>query len=168
MLRTTMSGFVSDAVLTEGVIGRRVIAWLVDAIAVGVLLVPLRLALWLIGYLTFGLGWFLAGGLWVIDFVYIIVFVASPEQATPGQALLGLRVVRDDDLGRPQPAEACVYAILYGVTMSLGMIWMVVALFTRRGRCLHDILSGLLVVRADAVAPAAGRGWTEADGSVRP
>jgi uncharacterized RDD family membrane protein YckC len=154
-----MSGFVSDAGLTEGVVGRRVVAWLVDATVIGIVLVALHLVLWLVGFLTFGLGWFLAGGLWVLPLAYIAVFVASPGQATPGQALLGLRVVRNDDLGRPSPAEACVYAVLYAVTMWAGAIWLVAAFFTRRARCLHDICSGLLVARADAVAPAAEQIW---------
>jgi uncharacterized RDD family membrane protein YckC len=154
-----MSGFVSDAGLTEGVVGRRVVAWLVDATVIGIALAALNLVLWLVGFITFGLGWFLAGGLWVLPLAYIVVFVASPGQATPGQALMGLRVVRDEDLGRPLPAEACVYAILYAVTMWAGAIWLVAAFFTRRARCLHDICSGLLVARADAVAPASADVW---------
>jgi uncharacterized RDD family membrane protein YckC len=167
MLWVRMSGFVSDAELTEGVVGRRVVAWLVDATVIGISLGALHLVLWLLGFLTFGLGWFLAGGLWVLPLGYIVIFVASPGQATPGQALMGLRVVRDEDLGRPTPAEACVYAILYAVTMWAGAIWLLAAFFTRRARCLHDICSGLLVARAEAVAPAAERIWGMRDGSFR-
>jgi uncharacterized RDD family membrane protein YckC len=80
---------------------------------------------------------------------------------------MGLRVVRDEDLGRPTPAEACVYAILYAVTMWAGAIWLLAAFFARRARCLHDICSGLLVARAEAVAPAAARVWGMRDGPFR-
>jgi uncharacterized RDD family membrane protein YckC len=122
--------------------------------------------LWIVGFLTFGLGWFLLGGLWVLPIAYMILFVASPGQATPGQALLGLRVVRDDDLGRPEPAQACVYAVLYAVTMWAGAIWLIAAFFTRRARCLHDIGGGVLVVRADELPPFAASTFTM-DGPIR-
>ena len=160
----SFSGLAGEAPLTEGVTGRRVVAWLVDAVAVGLLLVALRIALWIAGFVTFGLGWFLLGGLWVIPLVYVFAFVTSPGQATPGQALLGLVVVRDADLGRPTPAQALVYAIAYAVTMWAGAIWLVAAFFTRRARCLHDIVAGVAVLRADAVSLAVP-GWTMAGGS---
>ena len=160
----SFSGLAGEAPLTEGVTGRRVVAWLVDAVAVGLLLVALHIALWIAGFVTFGLGWFLLGGLWVIPLVYVFAFVTSPGQATPGQALLGLVVVRDADLGRPTPAQALVYAIAYAVTMWAGAIWLVAAFFTRRARCLHDIVAGVAVLRADAVSLAVP-GWTMAGGS---
>ncbi len=161
-----MSGFVNDVILTEGVVGRRVLAWCVDALIVGLTLAVLHLLLWIVGFLTFGLGWFLLGGLWVLPIAYMIAFVASPGQATIGQSLLGLRVVRDEDLGRPEPTQACVYAILYAITMWAGAFWLIAAFFTRRARCLHDIGSGVVLVRADAL-PQFAAAFTM-DGPIRP
>ena len=89
---------------------------MVDALLQGLILGALHLALWIAGFLTFGLGWFLAGGLWVVPIIYVFAFVVSPAQATPGQAALGVRVVRDDDLGRPTPAQALVYALGFALT----------------------------------------------------
>jgi len=160
----SFSGLAGEAPLTDGVTGRRVLAWLVDAIVVGILLLALNISLWLVGFLTFGLGWFMLGGLWVVPLAYVFLFVISPGQATPGQALLGLVVVRDEDLGRPTPAQALVYAIGYAVTMWAGAFWLIAAFFTRRARCLHDIVAGLAVLRADAVSLAVP-GWTMAGGS---
>jgi uncharacterized RDD family membrane protein YckC len=157
------SGFVDEVLLTQGVTGRRVGGWFIDLLIMAVVLLGLHIALWFVGFLTFGLGWFLLGGLWVIPILYVMAFVASPGQATPGQAFAGLRVVRDEDLGRPTPAQALVYAIGYAVTMSAGVFWLIAAFFTRRARCLHDIVSGLAVVRADAV-PLAVPTWTMAGG----
>ncbi len=145
------SGVVDEAALTDGITGRRVGGWFIDAVIVGAILFAAHIALFVLGFLTFGLGWFLAGGLWVVPLCYAFIFVASPGQATPGQAFAGLRVVRDDDFGRPTPAQALVYAIAYAVTMWAGVIWLLAAFFTRRARCLHDIVSGLAVVRAGAV-----------------
>ncbi|MEJ0047856.1 MAG: RDD family protein [Rhodospirillales bacterium] len=160
-----MSGsvFVDEVLLTQGVTGRRVGGWFIDLLLMAVVLSALRILLWVAGFITFGLGWFLLGGLWVVPLVYVALFVASPGQATPGQAAVGLRVVRDEDLGRPTPAQALVYAIGYAVTMWAGAIWLLAALFTRRARCLHDIVSGLAVVRADAV-PQVAPIWTMAGG----
>ena len=162
-----MSGFVTDAVLTEGVVGRRVVAWLVDALIIGALLAVLHTLLWVLGFLTFGLGWFLAGGLWVVPMLYVVLFIAAPGQATPGQALLGLRVVRDADLGRPELAQAVVYAVGYELTMWFGALWLLAAFFTRRARCIHDIIAAVTVVRADAVGPAGAGPWTMAGGQAR-
>ena len=155
----SFAGVADEAALTDGVTGRRVAAWLVDVVLVGIVLACLHLGLWVIGFLTFGLGWFLAGGLWVIPTAYVFAFAASPGQATPGQALLGLIVVRDEDLGRPTPAQALVYAVGYAVTMWAGVIWLLAAFFTRRARCLHDIVAGVAVLRAEAV-PMAPEVWS--------
>ena len=152
-----------EAPLTDGVTGRRVLAWLVDAICVGLVLVVLHVVFWVVGFLTFGLGWFLLGGLWVVPMAYVFLFVAGGGQATPGQALMGLVVVRDEDLGRPTPAQALVYAVGFAVTLWAGAFWLLAAFFTRRARCLHDIVAGVAVLRAQALAYAVPD-WRAADG----
>jgi len=148
------SGFFDEVLLTQGVTGRRVGGWFIDLLIMAIILSALNISLWVLGFLTFGLGWFLLGGLWVVPLAYIVLFVASAAQATPGMAFAGLRVVRDEDLGRPTPAQALVYAIGYALTMWAGAVWLLAALFTRRARCLHDIVSGVALVRAEAVPPA--------------
>jgi uncharacterized RDD family membrane protein YckC len=60
-------------------------------------------------------------------------------------------VVNDADLSRPTPAQALVYAVCYAVTMWAGAIWLIAAFFTRRARCLHDIVAGVAVLRMAAV-----------------
>jgi uncharacterized RDD family membrane protein YckC len=155
-------GYVDETALLDGIMARRLGGWLVDAIILAVLLGALHLGLWIIGFVTFGLGWFLLGGLWVIPVAYLFAFVASPAQATPGQAVAGVRVVRDEDLGRPTPAQALVYAVGYAVTMAAGAVWLAAAFFTRRSRCLHDIVAGVSVLRADALGEPvtdARNGW---------
>jgi len=154
MIAMGNAGFVNETVLTTGITMRRLGGWLADAIILAVLMGVLHLSLWVLGFVTFGLGWYLLGGLWVIPVAYVFAFVASPAQSTPGQALAGVRVVRDEDLGRPTPAQALVYAVGYAVTMAAGAIWLVAAFFTRRSRCLHDIVAGVAVLRADALYPA--------------
>ncbi len=150
----------NEAALTDGIIGRRVVASLIDGLIVGLILAALHTVLWILGFLTFGLGWYLATGLWVVPIAYIFIFVASPGQATPGQAMAGLRVVSNDTLARPTPAQALVYAFGYEVTLWLGGLLLLVGLFTNRCRCLHDIISGVFVARADALALRPDDSWT--------
>ena len=84
--------------------------------------------------------------------LYHFLFLASPLSATPGQALMGLVVRRNDDLGRPDVLEALVSVVGFYVTLALGAIWLVAALLTTRRRTLHDLVAGLVVVRSDALA----------------
>ncbi len=143
--------FADPPALTDGITMRRLAGWLIDACIVALLLGGLHVTLWILGFVTFGLGWFLANGLWVLPIAYVFAFAASPAQATPGQALAGLRIVRDEDFGRPTPAQALVYAVGYAVTMATGALLLAAVFFTRRARCLHDMLAGVAVLRADAL-----------------
>ena len=147
------AGFPTEAALTAGVMRRRLAGWLIDACLLVVIVAALKSAFWVLGVVTFGLGSFLNDGLWVVPIAYAFAFAASPANATPGQAAMGLRIVRDEDLGPPRLVQAAGYAILYSVTMALGVVWLLAACFTRRGRCLHDVFSGVAVLREDALPP---------------
>jgi uncharacterized RDD family membrane protein YckC len=138
--------------LTRGVPGRRILGFLVDLLLIGVLLAGLWTGLFMFGLLTLGLGFPLLGLLPAVPPLYHFLFLASPLSATPGQALLGLVVRRDADLGRPDVLEALVSVAGFYVTLALGAIWLVVALLTTRRRALHDLVAGLVVVRTDALA----------------
>jgi uncharacterized RDD family membrane protein YckC len=140
-----------DYDLTEEVLGRRAVAWLLDTLILSVILAILFVVVLLFGLITLGLGLPLLGLLWVVPTLYSFAFIISDTQATLGQMLCGLRVVRNDDLGRPTPLQAGLYALGFWLTVAAGMIWLAVALFTRRNRCLHDMLSGLVVIRAEAL-----------------
>ena len=152
------SGFAAapGAALTSGVLGRRCLAWLVDAGLIACLMSVGWAVLFTFGLITLGLGMPLLGLLWVVPFGYHFLFLAGMA-ATPGQALCGLRVLREDDFGRPTPLQALVSVILYYVTLATSGLLLLLALVTPRHRTLHDMLSGLLVVRAAALTerPAA-------------
>lgn len=149
-------GGMADDPLTRGVILRRLCAWVVDALLVGVLMVTAKIGLLLVGLFTLGLGLPLLGLLPLLPVAYIALWIGSPATATPGQALLGLRVVRSTDLGRPRPAQVVIFTLGYCLTVAAGVIWLGVALLTARRRTLHDLVSGLLVVREQAltISPA--------------
>jgi uncharacterized RDD family membrane protein YckC len=146
-----------DADPFEGVIGRRIAAWAVDA----TLLVLLSWLAWggaaLATMLTIGL----AGGLlllpWalILPILYGTLSIASPLSATPGQALAGLVVRSEGDGTAPSIGQAFTSTTLYALSWATGGVALLAPLFSARSRTLHDLFSGTLVLRrAHATRPA--------------
>ncbi len=133
--------------LTSGLLLRRVFAWLLDALILASIAGLMWMVIATLTVLTFGLGAHLFAFLAALPFLYGWLSLASPMQSSPGQALMGLVVVRDDDLGAPTGLQAAIYMLFYLITMATGVIWTAIALFTTRHRTLHDMLSGCVVVR---------------------
>lgn len=145
----------SEDGLLRDVLGRRVLAFLADALLLTVICAVAWVLLLGFGLLTLGLGFPLFALLPALPLLYNWLFLLTPAAATPGQMLLGLTVRRDDDLGRPSGLETLIWAVGFYVTVALGMIWLLAALFTARHRALHDMLSGLVVVRSRALTAMA-------------
>lgn len=137
--------------LTEGVLLRRVWAWVIDLLLVGVIVAVLWVILFGFGLLTLGLGLPLLGLLPIVPLAYHTLFLASGRSATPGQAVMDLAVRRDEDLGQPSLLQAVLFTGGLWLTLGTGVIWLAVALFTARKRALHDLISGLVVVRRRAL-----------------
>jgi uncharacterized RDD family membrane protein YckC len=158
---------IDEYLLTEGVLIRRVFAWLIDVLLIGLICVALWFALMLFGLVTLGLGLPLLGILPFVPFCYHMLFLAGPASATPGQSALGLVVRRNDDLGRPTPVQALVSTLLFYATLATSGLLLLIALFTVRRRTLHDLISGLVVVRTRALtgSPAS---WNMPGGSPYP
>jgi uncharacterized RDD family membrane protein YckC len=155
---------IDEYLLTEGVLIRRVFAWLIDVLLIGLICVALWFALMLFGLVTLGLGLPLLGILPFVPFCYHMLFLAGPASATLGQSALGLVVRRNDDLGRPTPVQALVSTLLFYATLATSGLLLLIALFTVRRRTLHDLISGLVVVRTRALtgSPAS---WNMPGGS---
>jgi uncharacterized RDD family membrane protein YckC len=157
-----LTGYTFDESLTDGVMLRRIWAWLFDLLLVGGIMIVLWVMLVGFGLLTFGLGFPLLGLLPVVPLLYPTLFVASSRGATPGQVLMDLAVCRDADLGRPSLLQAVLFTVGLWLTLGAGVIWLGTALVTNRHRTLHDLVSGLVVVRSGALhrmlTPTAGFG----------
>lgn len=142
-----------DYLLTRGVVIRRVFAWFIDLLLLALIMLVLWMVLLLFGLLTLGLGLPLLGVLPFVPLCYHILFLAGPSSATPGQRMLGLLVRRNDDFGRPSVLQAVISTIVFYLTLATSGLLLLVALITFRRRTLHDLVSGLVVVRIDAMAP---------------
>jgi len=147
-----------DHVLTDGVPGRRFAAWIVDTLILGVGIGVLWFALAALGMVTLGLAFPLLTLLPAVPFVYYAGFLASGSAATPGMALLGITARQDADLAPPTLGEACVFTAGLYLTVAAGAVWLLVALITRRHRALHDLVSGLVIVRTRALTMVGGYG----------
>ncbi len=141
----------ANDMLSEGVLWRRVAGWCVDTVLVALLVAVLWWVLVAVGFLTFGLGFPLLGVLPFVPFCYQVLFLIWPASATPGQQLFGLVVRRNEDLGRPTPLRAVLFVLGFYLTMATCGLLLAVALFTTRHRTLHDLVSGLVVVRTHAL-----------------
>lgn len=139
-----------DELLTHAILGRRIAAWLADVCIIGVVWTFLWLVLTALGLATFGLGFVLLGLLPFVPLIYGAWFIASPLSATPGQALFGLAVRRQEDLGRPDLFRAALATGLFYATWWGSLLLQILAILpiTARRRMLHDILSITVVVHA--------------------
>jgi len=138
-----------EAALTWHVLRRRIAAALVDLLLCGLAIGAFVLFGLVLGVLTLGLGFGLLALLPLIPVLYHWFFIARMS-ATPGQRLMGLALRRNDDLGPPEGVQALVWALGFALTLTLtfGLLWLAVVLLTERKRALHDIVAGLVVVRA--------------------
>lgn len=145
----------ADDALSHGTILRRILAFVLDGIIVVVLMKALAVTLFLFGIVTLGLGMPLLALLPAVPVLYNWLSLLSTLSATPGQALMGLLVRRNDDLGPPEALAALLRVIGFYVSLAFSGIPLLLALFSVRRRTAHDVISGLVVVRARALTPAA-------------
>ena len=143
--------FRADAA-SSGVLPARIVAWCLDAVFIALIAGAVALVFGALTLASLGLLHGLFALLGVVPFLYSWLFVGSSLAATPGQAICGLGLRRDDTLGRPTMTAALVWTLGYTVTMLLGAFLLLFALLTRRHRTLHDLVSGLVMVRVAALS----------------
>ncbi|MFI4987924.1 MAG: RDD family protein [Alphaproteobacteria bacterium] len=135
-----------------GVILRRILAHLLDLFLIIVLILALGVFFFMLGVLSFGVLWL---PLLVVSplatLAYDALQVGGRHSATLGMRAFGLEV-RNWSGGRPDLPQALVRAMLFWglsyMTATL-LMWLVLgfALFNAQRRCLHDYLSGTVVIR---------------------
>ncbi|MGV6871291.1 RDD family protein [Pseudochelatococcus sp. B33] len=135
---------------TRGVLASRFFAYLVDAVVIFVLTFFLGWIIAFLGVVTFGLAWLLFPLLAGTGVIYSAITVGGEAQATIGMRWLGLRVVGQVG-GRVDWLTAAVHAIFFYIaigTFILFVLDIITGLVRSDRRLLHDVLTGLTVVRA--------------------
>jgi uncharacterized RDD family membrane protein YckC len=136
--------------LFDGILPRRVAAFVIDLIIIGIPLVVLAMFIFMFGLVTFGLGWAL---FWLMSPVSVIwaLFYYGITLGSPASATLGMRVM-DIEMRTWYGAQAyfvlgAVHAIVYWVSVSLLTPFIVlVGFFNARHRLLHDMLVGTVLI----------------------
>jgi uncharacterized RDD family membrane protein YckC len=134
--------------LFEGVLPRRVVAFFIDMVLIGVLVLALGFVGLIAGFLTFGLAWLaltIVVPLAVVS--YYAMTLGSSRRATVGMQMMDivLTPTRDTPL---DGWRAVIHAVLFWITVWISWpISLAVALFTPRQQMVHDLLAGTLMVR---------------------
>lgn len=134
----------------DGVRTRRMLAFLIDYLIIGLLLIPFGILVFLLGLLTFGLGWSLFSVLApAVALLYVWNTLGGRNQATTGMRMMGIRLDRLD--GSPVGGLlAVVHTVLFWAgNVLLTPLILLVTLFADRKRTLHDLLLGTVVTRDD-------------------
>jgi uncharacterized RDD family membrane protein YckC len=140
---------VSFPELYEGVLWRRVFAYMVDLLFIAIIAVGAWIVFSLLTVLSFGLLapvlWFLFG---LIPLAYHTLLLSGRHSATFGMRCFDLEL-RSVTGERPSFLQALIQTALFYVTVGMtGSLILLVALFNRRWRTLHDFLAGTVMVRA--------------------
>jgi len=147
--------------LFEGVLARRVIAFLIDVLMIAVPLALLAIFIFMFGLVTLGLGWFLYLLFTPISVIWALVYygltLGSPASATIGMRMVDLEM-------RTWYGAPCyfvlgaVQAVAFWLTVTLLTPFvLLVGLFNDRKRLLHDMLLGTIVINTPARADAPRR-----------
>ena len=136
--------------LFDGVLARRVVAFLIDFVIIAVPIVMGAMFIFAFGVVTLGLGWALywllppASVIWAI--VYFGLTLGSPRSASIGMRIMDLEM--RTWYGAPAYfVLGAVHAIAFWFTVSFFTPFvLLVAFFNRRRRLLHDILLGTVVI----------------------
>ena len=136
---------VTQPQLFQGVIRKRSLAFIIDAVILLVLTVIASLVVALLGILTLGLAWLLFGLVFpAVGLGYNALTIGGPNSATVGQRMMGLEV-RMWFGGRVTPLIAAFHALLFWFSLVVFCPILLWAFFDPRKRCLHDILAGVVV-----------------------
>lgn len=139
----------ADSRLYDGILSRRVGAYLIDAFLILGINIVLHVLLVFMGFLTFGLSWLLLGPVTylTVALAYGTLFVGGGEGATPGMRLFDIEA-RGLNGDRPDYFQAFLMTALFYATVPLtSFLILIVAFFTEHNRTVHDLLSGITVIR---------------------
>jgi uncharacterized RDD family membrane protein YckC len=139
--------------LFDGVLTRRVIAFFIDSVIIGVVATIIALIGLVLGFLTLGLGWLALPIVIPLAILgYYAATLGSPMRATVGMQLMDL--VLTPTRGAPLDGwKILIHPLVFWITVWIAWpVSLVVALLTPRREMVHDLIAGTLVLRRSPMA----------------
>jgi uncharacterized RDD family membrane protein YckC len=136
--------------LFEGVVARRILAFLIDFLILSVPVVFVSMFIFVVGIVTFGLGFFLYALLWPGMVIWAIVYYGM-TLGSAASATIGMRIM-DIEMRTWYGSPAyfvlgAIHAVVFWITVSaITPLVLIVCLFNERRRCLHDFLVGTVII----------------------
>ena len=146
--------------LFRGVLGRRMVAFLIDVVVISIPILLAMLFILIFGVVTFGIGW---GLFWLISpatviwpIVYYGMSLGGPHSATWGMRMMDLQMRTFS--GTPGYfVLGCAHAVLFWASVSLlTPLVLIVGLLNGRRQLLHDLVLGTAVVNASVARAQVG------------
>lgn len=132
----------------EGVRSRRIVAWLIDIVAIAALTWLFGLLMVVLSLPTFGVSFALAPLLAFVGVFYSGLTVSGSGCGTWGMQAMGLQATGRDG-SRLDFIVAAGHALLFYL---LTPVFTVVSLFNAEKRTLHDFLTGVVITRRPPAA----------------
>jgi uncharacterized RDD family membrane protein YckC len=137
----------------EGVLPRRVVAFVIDLVIIAVPVAAAALFVLIFGFFTFGIGWLLFWLLYPGAIIWALLYYGLTF-GSPASATIGMRVM--DLEMRTWYGEPCyfvlgaVHAVVFYLLISaLTPLVLLVCFFNARRRLLHDLVLGTVVINND-------------------
>ncbi|MBL4726118.1 MAG: RDD family protein [Rhizobiaceae bacterium] len=127
---------------------RRVLAFFIDYLCVGVLSFLAGIMVFFAGIITLGAAWLIYLVLVpLVAIVYIGMTLGGPKQATIGMQMFSLKI--EADSGKPvDPMTAIMHGIIFWAAhIMLTPFMLLVSMFSTRKRLVQDILLGTVILR---------------------
>jgi uncharacterized RDD family membrane protein YckC len=136
---------------------RRIAAGLVDILIQGVLIILVAITLGEAWLATFGDSYEYESGMYLLVFLAPVlitwayaIYFETDNGATPGKRALGIKVCLQDG-GQPGVLRLTARWILHALSTAILGIGFLMPLWTRKKQTLHDMLTGILVIRKESV-----------------
>lgn len=139
--------------LFEGVVARRLVAFLIDFVILAIPVLFVSMFIFVIGVVTLGLGFFFYALLWPGMVIWAVCYygmtLGGPASATVGMRVMDIQM--RTWYGAPTYfLLGAVHAVVFWITVSaLTPFILLVCLVNERRRALHDMLVGTVVINND-------------------
>ena len=135
--------------LFDGILSKRIIAFVVDAILIVALMIPAFLVVLVLGFVTLGIGWLLFPPLFaIVALGYVALTLGGSASATVGMRMAGIEM-RTWSGQKMFPLLAIMHALIFWFSIGLlTPLILLVGLFTYRKQLLHDILLAVVALNS--------------------